>query len=171
MAQEYKIVKVSKESPREYYNETYKSTTYYIKVMLEGHDKPVTIGKKRPDALKEGDLVFGRIVETQYEVDKFQAEQQGRPGGGNFTPKDQDAIKAQWAIGQAIVLFHESPTADYLDQIEKTAKSLFAMVDRVKSVTPVEGVFGAKAETPKPKEDEVITDIGDEPINLDDIPF
>lgn len=48
-----------------------KGKVYYITVGLEGHSKPVTIGKKTPDALKVGDTVYGEIEPTDYTTDKW----------------------------------------------------------------------------------------------------
>src|SRR5688572_4396156 len=98
---EYKILRVSQQPPRQWDGEH--GTVYYIKVQLEGHDRPVEIGKKSPDALKVGDTVYGTVTPTQYESDKFKAEQKPFSGGGfKGQPRDDMAIRAQWAIGQAI---------------------------------------------------------------------
>lgn len=182
MPQEYKITQVSSQPPREHYNQQYGTTTYYIKVMLEGVEKPVTIGKRRPDALKVGDTVYGRIIPTQYDTDKFQAEKNPAQGSA-FTPKDQGAIRAQWAIGQAIALLAHSPSDKVeLKVLESTAKELYAMVDRVKAsekdpLAAARAIFhpaatpaAAPAAAPAPNPDPVYP-VGDEPINLDDIPF
>lgn len=102
---EYKITKVSQEEPREWGEGTNK--TYYIKVMLDGHERPVSIGKKKPDALKVGDTVYGTITETQYETDKFTADKmQGVFSKPSFQPREDhhEAIKAQFAIKAAIAL-------------------------------------------------------------------
>lgn len=139
---EYKVARVSDEEPREHFNEQYKTTTYYIKVMLEGHARPVTIGKKSRDALKIGDTVNGTILPTEYDTDNFKSEfnKAGSPGQA-FTPKDTAEIKAQWAIGQAVateynlygIEFEKTGKASFgVDSIESRARQYFAMVDRVK---------------------------------------
>lgn len=125
---EYVIERVSQEEPREWGEGEKK--TYYIKVMLKGHDRPVSIGKKSPDALKVGDVVHGTITETQYDTDKFTADKPAF-GGKNFQPKDEAAIKAMWSIGQAVATGLKDPS-----DIEALANDLFAMVDRVKAQNP-----------------------------------
>lgn len=166
MGQTYTITKVSQEKPHEHVNSY--GTTYYIKVMLDKHNKPVSIGKKQPDALKVGDTVYGRVVPTQYETDNWQGEQPqpDHPAPTTnqaYTPKDQDLIRAQWAIGQAVASGYRAP-----EEIEANAKTLFAMADRVKQSAPITPETVAKVFTPDPVYD---LPPGDEPINLDDIPF
>jgi|GEM_PF-5552819 len=89
----YKIAKVSEQEPKKY--EGQYGTTYYIKVMLEGHAKPVEIGKKTPDALKVGDELWGEVIPTQYQTDKFKAEK--KP----FTPRQEDPAKQDSIIRQS----------------------------------------------------------------------
>ena len=170
---EYRITRVSQDVPREWGQGEKK--TYYIKVMLDGHSKPVSIGKNSPTALKVGDTVTGRIVETQYTEDKWEHERKAFTGGGfKADPDKQAQIKAQWAIGQAVQL-HIAVTANGGEEaqgIEATAKELFAMVDRVKNGTTTATTapeLQTTATTKKP--DVVVTDIPDDPINLDSIPF
>lgn len=166
---EYRITRVSQDVPREWGQGDKK--TYYIKVMLDGHSKPVSIGKNSPTALKVGDTVTGRIVETQYAEDKWEHERKAFTGGGfKADPDKQAQIKAQWAIGQAKdwVLHTTQEVAD----IEPQAKQFFAMVDRVKNGTTT-GTTAPELQTTATtkKPDVVVTDIPDDPINLDDIPF
>jgi hypothetical protein len=79
MAQEYKITQISAEAPREWQGP--KGTVYYIKVKLEGHPKPVSIGKRSPDSLRVGDSVYGTITsDPNRNEDKFKAEQQVSSG-------------------------------------------------------------------------------------------
>jgi hypothetical protein len=182
---EYKITRVSQEAPKEYQGEH--GTTYYIKVMLDGHERPVSIGKKKPDALKVGDTVYGTITETQYETDRFTADKmQGGYAGGksNYQPREDhhEAIKAQWAIGQAVQLMLPSSAKNALSPavLEDTAKMFFAMVDRVKSSEPKSGydTFKQAGEQIKAKQDAPVSNeevdsllASGEPVNLDDIPF
>lgn len=128
---EWKVIKVSQDEPRKWDGPN--GTVYYIKVRLEGHDKPVSIGKKSPDAIKEGDTVFGEVQATEYEQDKFKAGQ--KPFGGARQSRDDSARRAQWAIGQAIQVHLSNPAHDNtidMPGIEKFAEALVAMVDRVK---------------------------------------
>lgn len=177
---EYTITKVSSQKPKEFYSEQYKSTTYYIMVMLEGHDRPVTIGKKRADAFKVGDKVYGRIIPTQYDTDKFQAEQPAGKPGQTFTPKDQDAIKAQMAVKSAMnampnldLAATDGDIATYANTARKLAKHIFRMVDEVKESAPpiTQESVDKEFKQDKAKEDKVHPMDDDEPINLDDIPF
>lgn len=131
---EYKVTKVSTDLPREHFNEKFNSTTYYIKVMLEGHDKAVTIGKKSANALKVGDTVNGIILPTEYDTDNFKNEF-NKPGT-TFAPKDQEEIKAQFAIKAAVQAFGPNTGdgyADYFADLETYAIKLFAMVEHVKN--------------------------------------
>jgi len=195
MAQEYEITRVSEQEPRTYTGDF--GTTYYIKVMLKGHAKPVEIGKKSPDGLKVGDTVFGTIRPTEYPTDGFKSER--KPFNASRSPRDDMAIRAQWAIGQAIALF-TSGKDNQIGDIEKNAKDFFLMVDSVKAVgqSPHKEIAGpaksgyqlAKEARAKlhqdPTQDAVdavnkvfndgspvpTSDDGlDAPINLDDIPF
>lgn len=162
---DYKITQISQNAPREWKSDQPgHGTTYYIRVRLEGHERPVEIGKKKPDALKVGDTVSGTITAApDFPADKFKAEYAGGGGfgAGNRQPKDEAAIKAMWAIGQARSAFEPIRKTDpdergmYIVAIENLAKELFAMVDRVK---------GAKEELP-----ETMTDKGDF-AQVDDLP-
>lgn len=130
MAQEYTITKISEDEPREWKGEF--GTVYYIKVKLEGHNKPVTIGKKSPDALKVGDKVFGDIKPTEYPEDGFKSV---NPVGDN------------------------SKLENKLDAIAGDVKLLLSFVRQLQKDEPIQEL------------DNVVEDIGDEPMNLDDIPF
>lgn len=167
---EYKVIKVSEQEPKEYFNEKYQSTTYYIKVQVEGHDKPIEVGKKSPDAIHVGDILYGNIQTTSYPVDKFKSEP--RPfGGNNFQKpqKDDSHIRAQWAIGQAMTHFAHKEKVG-LEEVEALAGALFQMVDRVKVV---------QAPEQKGKYDDdiqLIKELGeaiheDKPLDVAEIPF
>lgn len=134
MAQEYTITKVSEQAPRQWNGEF--GTTYYIKVMLEGHNKPVEIGKKDPNALKVGDKVFGDIRTSEYPSDGFKSARQFNGGAVDLTPITQklDAIHGDLKL-----------LMSWQRQDQKQEKEFVP--------------------------DVVVEDIGDEPINLDDIPF
>lgn len=121
---EYTVERISEKPPREW--EGKHGTVYYIKTKLSGHNKPVEIGKKSPNALSVGEKVYGTIEATEYESDRFKAERKPFTGGG----KDEGAIKAMWAIGQSVQLAAGSKAS--LSDVEKVAKELFKMVDRVK---------------------------------------
>lgn len=196
---DYRITKVSNQEPRTYDGPN--GTVYYIKVLLDGHDKPVSIGKRSPDALKEGDVVTGEITATQYETDKFTAQKPFTAGGTKaFTadPNKQAEIKAEWAIGQAMQWAIKSDKL-VADEIEANAKMLYAMVDRVKDSNGLkvdgglrepsglekaraqaEAIKAKTSDVPEvPKDDAefkslVAAGLGDydqDPIDLSEIPF
>jgi hypothetical protein len=144
---EYRITKVSQQPPREWSNPK-GGTIYYIKVKLQGHDKPVEIGKKSPDSLHAGVVVHGTIEPTEFPADKFKADllpQPGYGGGGNRQPKDEAAIRAQMSIKAAIQALPQADvTGDnsrYLAAVEELATAIFSMVDRVKNSGSVNTVF------------------------------
>lgn len=87
-----------------------------------------------------------------------------------WQPRDDDRIVAQWAIGQAVSVYGGD-----LIKVEHMANDLFKMVDRVKSGSGGDATSQPRTQVEKSEpaatEDVVVTDIGDEPINLDDIPF
>lgn len=181
--QEYKVEKVSQQEPKKW--EGQNGTVYYIKTKLEGHEKPVSIGKKTPDALKAGDTVYGEIIETDYIEDKFKAGKKPfTPNGGYNDPDKQAQIKAQWAIGQAvqieIALYTANKNIDS-KRIEETAGSLYSMVDRVKAGEQpkkdwVDPSIRQKLEEAKQTNDGLDEDMrnlidSEEPINLSEIPF
>lgn len=66
---------------------------------------------------------------TNNRGDKFVKQVPKQGGGFKGQPRDDAAIRAQWAIGQA---YSNQPDGAKPEDIEKTAKMLYAMVDRVK---------------------------------------
>lgn len=89
-----------------------------------------------------GDKKFGDIVEYTTKAGaartKFQSAKRldtppaSTSDTSNWQPRDDMAIRAQWAIGQSVQL-ELATKGDYsLPHIEETAKQLFTMVDRVK---------------------------------------
>lgn len=82
---------------------------------------------------------------------------------GNYQPKDEKAIKAMWAIGQAkdIALKvspvdQKQPMVEFVSLVETYAQELFLMVDRVK-VTE-ESPEPAVTETKEPSDAVPVTD-------------
>lgn len=93
---------------------------------IEGYDKPNNRGGndtfiKKPQG--EGYSQYGGVTPTQAPTT------QSRTGG--FQPKDEAAIRAMWAIGQAVSYIEGDTEPD--TAIEKTATFFFHMVDRVKA--------------------------------------
>lgn len=177
---EYKITQVSANPPKEYDGQN--GRIYYIKVALQGHAKPVSVGKKTPNALRVGDTVNGTILPTEYDTDNFKSENKPYPATQGGSPKDQDMIRAQWAIGQAVQISVHYETQYDVIKVEKNAKDLFAMVDRVKgsnqqastpevpvnSPAPQRQTFGDGSPVPDVVDDGFDVDA---PISLNDIPF
>lgn len=139
MPNSYRITQVSAQPPRQWDGPT--GTVFYIKVKLDGHERPVSIGKKSPDALHVGDTVYGTITGTDRDEDKFKSEQQQTSFGGGtsskpaYVPRDDLAIRAQWALGQGMTAAYNNEVGN-LAEVEMLARELFAMVDRVKEPVP-----------------------------------
>lgn len=159
----YRITKVSDQEPIKF-NGQY-GTTYYIKVMLDGHDKPVEIGKKNPNSLKVGDEVFGTIIPTQYQSDKFKAVKPLLKPVED--PAKQDSIIRQSSMKAAI---------DLVVNDKIGIDDLYTVADNI--VGWVKGEYKPVAKLIKPdalKTEEVKEDVEpnfmDDDINLDDIPF
>lgn len=148
---DYKITRVSQKPPNEWFDQAHNSTIYYISVMVEGHPKPISVGKKKPDALHVGDVISGNILpDYEHGEDKFKATPMAQAGfsgtgfstsgGGSTTPPKREyvdhseEIKAQWAIGQAVNLLKDGTSKSPSNQaIELWADTFFEMVDRVKT--------------------------------------
>lgn len=199
---------------------------------LEGIGEPVKLNKKVPvkDEPAKGGTLYGTIEEkstrngSTYRQLKLERPDTGPYSGGahgyskrDYQPRDDAAIRAQWAIGQAMSFFTAKSTDVQIDEdhVAQMAQKLYAMVDRVKggseSTDPKENLHTSSSlgksqdSTPTqntltisgneasveeeqanaqaardaqliksftdgtPVPDEVFS--GDEPINLDDIPF
>lgn len=80
---EYKVTQINVDGPPNEWAGP-KGKVYYIGVMLDGWDKPVSIGKKTPDALKIGDTVYGEVIETDYLTDKWKHSE--APQHGSSSP-------------------------------------------------------------------------------------
>lgn len=108
--------------------------TYLIQ--LEGNGEPVQLNKKSTSERPQvGDKLFGKVEEVSFgdsTIQKFKAAQ--KPHGGY--QRDDNAIRAQWAIGQAVQMqiakLNTTNIGDEPEDIENNAKILYAMVDRVK---------------------------------------
>lgn len=72
----------------------------------------------------------------------------GAVSGSGWQPRDDAAIRAQWAIGQAISLASVKMDKDKITMpvIEKYARELFATVSRVKG-EPEDAEFAAQGES------------------------
>lgn len=132
MNKDWKITKVSEGAPRKAVTDY--GITFYHKVMLEGNERPVSIGKKTEEVPAVGTMVYGMIIATpEFPTDRFKgAKRPFAPGG---SPKDEKAIQAMWAISQAIQ-WMKSPIGDNSPEdwqaVKAKAKELFSWVDEVK---------------------------------------
>lgn len=187
---EYKVIRVS-DKPSNAWNGP-NGTIYYQNYMLEGHPKPVSIGKKQPDTIKVGDVLNGSITQDSGPNDKFKAEFNSAPKQGGYTksPADQDSIVRQSALKSAVAAVTLYTSAD---EVVKIAEIFYAWLSKATD-TDTPGYEAAKAtaekiraENAQDEEDgkdaivDELTDLspeaesllGTEPgeINLEDIPF
>lgn len=86
-------------------------------------------------------------------TDKKPEQEQGSKSG--YQPKDDNAIKAMFAIKAAIQWLGPIESSEFKD-IQPVATELYAMVDKVKGIAEF-------------KEDIAAGSIGDDPLKLDDL--
>lgn len=190
MAQYYTVTEVSSKPPTTWEGRYGQMETY--KVKLEGVDEPVEVNRKPGNVPKPAEALYGEIKSTEYGY-KFSPEKKpwnGLSGGGQKYTRDDSAIRAQWAIGQSVVLYNannEDSLGPHMNVIEAQAKELYAMVDRVKGETPVKTLETPQTGYDKAKQvrKQLDYDASDDPefasmmakgleaddIKLDDIPF
>lgn len=181
MAQEYKLthVQIDKEPFVDQHGNT------WLTVAFEGISEPVKWVVKDPTRLVVGDSYFGEVNEVTskagkpYRRFKKVSQEETNPGKSytgstqkkEWQPRDDSAIQAQWAIGQAVQLIGSKITANKdgadLEPIEACAKRFFAMIDRVKN-SPTEN--GSKEDRDEDAEMHRLAAMSEE-INLDDIPY
>lgn len=161
----YKVTKVSEQEPKKY--EGQYGTTYYIKVMLEGHNKPVEIGKKSPDAIKVGDELYGEVIPTEYQTDKFKAERKPFTPGRQEDPAKQDSIIRQSSMKAAIDLVVSGKIE--MSNLYVQADDIVAWVKGERTEKP-KLVKPEALKSPQEKAEEML-DAELEDINLDDIQF
>ncbi len=133
---------------------------WYRTVDLFEHDKPVSIGKKTPDALKNDMEIFGDIIETDFIEDKFKASPP--PAQTSFTGNDErgDAITASMVVKIAFQAFMSTegmlPQEDaHWRQIDYMAEMLKTSIEKIKAgkvdLENIKEVF--KEPLPLPPED------------------
>ena len=163
-------------------------------LVLEGIGEPVSMNKKAPvsNPPKAGDKIFGTLEEVNAKNGrsfyKFKAEKPQGVAPSTDKPTEEywedknSAIKAQWAIGQAVRVAVAINEPEAYKNIETEAKGFYAMVERVKGNTEATSPIKTQQLDNMGREiDETydlhpdahtpINDIDDEPINLDSIPF
>lgn len=163
----YKITKVSDDEPKVWGEGERK--TYYIKVMLEGHEKPVTIGKKKPGALSVGMTVEGDIIPTEYAEDKFKAST-GSFGGGGGKTHDPDSMYRCNALNNAVAWCAAVKKGDTEDVVKVADDFLTWLKGENKGYEAAKKTAEALKPEPKP-EAEPMPVYQDEEIDLDSIPF
>lgn len=148
MAQEYTIKAVSSAPPREWSGKFGLNKSY--RVRFAGSDMTVELAKLASSPPPQvGEIVFGTIESNEYGLKFKTASKVGGGFGGQNRPlRDDSAIQAQWAIGQAMSWFGGDPASRLdkddtppFDKVEALANDLFAMIDRVKGSKPVFDVF------------------------------
>lgn len=148
----------------------------WVNAAFEEFGEPVTIVVKDPSKLKVGLKLTGEIKTMTGKSGKAynrffrdKPQQQGFGGAVGFkgkrdyTPRDDAAIQAQWAIGQA----NQQVVAGVVEpgDIEALAKDFFSMIDRVKASKEEEQQL-----KDNPLDKQPVEKMGD-PVSLADIPF
>lgn len=138
---QYIIEKVSNNPPKEWTGGFGPMVTY--KVIFQGGPDVIEINKK-PDSVppKAGDTLDGTIEGTEYgkrfkavskQYGQYGAQsKQSAPSTSSYQPRDDNAIKAQFAIKAAIQFASMSNLPSNFTDIEDYAKAIYNMVDRVK---------------------------------------
>lgn len=157
-------------------------------VFVEHQNEPVDATFKPP--VEVGQKKYGVVEEylTQSGAPRIKFTRKNRPDSKPGGKRDDSAIRAQWAIGQAVQIAITANSFRY-DVVEGHAKELFAMVDRIKGsvVTETPSLKPAQSAPDNPNVQsntnaelnslastygqDVVADVPDEPISLDDIPF
>lgn len=179
---EYRVSVVSQNPPRQW---SFKDKTTGAdvhmethKVKLDGVEGPVEINKKPGATIAVGEVLNGTLETNDFSGEGWKFKADKKAPGGFGGGRDQPAIIAEWAIGQALqvaLAFAAKPSDLKMEKVEAQAIELKAMMERVKEASgstpmPAANAASVRVVTAAPQADEVI-DIGDEPINLDDIPF
>jgi hypothetical protein len=162
---EYKIAMIDEDEPRKW--DGPHGTVWYITVGLEGHPKPVSIGKKSPDALKVGDIVYGTIQPTDYLTDKWKADP--KPQTGSTPQGTQRASEAflKDMSNTPILMYNGSlhyakelglnlitdanDLRVYLEYVQNITNEMLAMVDNVRNGGSQEGSPPASQVTQVPR--------------------
>ena len=131
--------------------------TYSKKVATVGFEGEVETYKK-PDRHGAQQTFLKLPVNENY-----QSNNRGYGKKPSYQPKDEKAIKAMWAIGQAVAIATAKNNAQAYDTIEEQAKDLFLMVDRVKGEE--------EHQESKPQEEETVLEDIDDKTDISEIPF
>jgi hypothetical protein len=165
---------------------------YWCDMALKGISEPVRIVVKDPTQFHDGMELYGHITDETSKAGKpyrrFRRDKQpdfhetagGAPKKSEWIPRDDSAIKAQFAIKAAVAAYAMPTLADtlkdpaaldvYFNNVEHFASQFYSMVDRVKdSGLKATGVEGQPV--PDEFKDKVVEFDDEAPINLADIPF
>lgn len=197
MAQEYEVTQFKKGDFQDPHG------NYWCDMALKGVGEPVRIVVKDPTQFHDGMSIYGNITDETSKAGKpyqrFRREQRPDDEQPSKPPvtytKDKpteeywedknSAIKAQWAIGQAIKLQtafavqKKDPALLASKEVEDAAKYLFGMVERVKGTeapkapsSPSVSVEDQVAQEQAKRDADLVHAFDDgTPVNLDDIPF
>ena len=140
MAQDYKLLQFKVGDFQDQHGNTWATAAF------EGVSEPVRWVVKDPSTIKEQESYYGDIKQHESKSGRpylrfHRAKKEDRP------KRDDSAIRAQWAIGQAVntltpliakiagkadETFISGIDAKFLEDVELKAKAFYAMVDRVK---------------------------------------
>lgn len=169
MAQEYEIAHVEAQ-PREWQRPG-GGIIYYHRVYVHGRNKPIEVGKQRPNALNPGDKLYGDITPTEYPSDKFKAaprdgQQFGRPPARSVESREKEQEGMAWgnALTNATNLviaagFKDNNEASEL--VYQVTKKLYQSRKRYELEQQVQ----APEQDYQPSSQEV------DQVNFDDLPF
>jgi hypothetical protein len=157
MAQEYIITSFKPSDFKDNYGNS------WCEVAFEGMSEPARWVVKDPSRIKVGDVVYGHIEDAtsragkpynRFKIDQREDNQsspQKASTGYSESPEKQDSIYRSVALNNAAVVYG-GVSKLLIGEILQTADKFYLWL---------------KNES----EDPVITEVPDEPINLDDIPF
>lgn len=157
-----------------------------VNVAFEEFGEPVTWFVKDPSKVSSGMKLEGEVKPTKAQTsgkeynrfyrDKPQDQQGGYSQGTQqrgstkreYQPRDDHAIQAQWAIGQAVHIAIASGNPDAMDRkfIEEGACEFFDMIERVKNHdTPEEDKLQHETDVKR------VVPNADKHVELSEIPF
>jgi hypothetical protein len=155
------------------------------KVALEADGKKYgmqTFSQKIATIGFEGDVETYKNQKGDTFVRQVPRENPTASGNSTYQPRDDKAIQAQMAIKAAIDMGrwpeYKNLESEIMGTIESRAKTIYAMIDRVKGSgssgdnNKTDSNETKESENPKTAADTVYDNFEEaEPINLDDIPF
>ena len=146
---------------------------YWCDAVFKGVGEPVKMVVKDPTSFTDNMSVYGEIKQLtskagkEYnrfyrspkpETDESTSDSKVATTSttkSNWTPRDDDRIVAQWAIGQAVQFEStRNNTKINTEDIEKTAKDFYSMVERVKTSIPIVEETPEAEEETKPSTEE-----------------